>query len=89
MLGECLHVPPRIVWPVIVVQLKGRFSIDIGLIGFPPNTLKNGVGRIIGETSRGHFAGELYKQNPHVRIFLVELQSRFLEFIFAGFDAGE
>ena len=74
---------------MIVVQLKRRSTLIIGLVGFPPDAFKYGMGRIIVETSSDHFAGEFHKQRPNFRMSLVKLFRGILEFIFAGFGLGE
>ncbi len=89
MLGKCVHVPSSIKRSMIVVQLKRRSTLIIGLVGFPPDAFEYGVGGIIVKTSRDHFAGEFDEQPPNLGMSLMELFGRILEFIFAGFGLRE
>ena len=89
MLGEFVHIPSSIERPMIVVQLKRRSTLIIGLVGFPPDALEYGVGGIIVETSSDHFAGEFDEQPPNLGMRQVKFFGRILEFIFAGFGLGE
>ena len=66
MLGKCVHVPSSIKRSMIVVQLKRRSTLIIGLVSFPPDAFKYGLGGIIFETSIGNFAGEFDEQPPNL-----------------------